>query len=135
VTRSANYLRAREETCASRHANGTGPFMLESFEPRGRWVMVRNPARWGTAEYPHNVDRVVHTRKEGDAANVAALLERHDERLQVNGRRANFDLKGGRASGIRESRLRVQELTFHDCADKPTISRSQRGTSSKSPRS
>ncbi len=60
VTTPADYNRAREETYASRHANGTGPFMLEEFEPHGRWVMVRNPAWWGTAEYPHNIDRVVH---------------------------------------------------------------------------
>ena len=73
VTKPADYLGAHEETYASRHANGTGPFMLESFEPRGGWVMVRNPAWWGTAEYPHNIDRVVHTRKEGDAGNFAAL--------------------------------------------------------------
>ena len=83
VTRPADYLRAREETYASRHANGTGPFMLELFEPRGRWVMVRNPAWWGTAEYPHNIDRVVHTRKEGDAENVAALLEGEIDLLQT----------------------------------------------------
>jgi peptide/nickel transport system substrate-binding protein len=83
VTRPADYLRAREETYASRHANGTGPFMLESFEPRGRWVMVRNRAWWGTAEYPHNVDRVVHTRKEGDAENLAALLEGKIDLLQT----------------------------------------------------
>jgi peptide/nickel transport system substrate-binding protein len=60
VTKPADFVGAREETYASRHANGTGPFVLESFEPRGGWVMVRNPAWWGTAEYPHNVDRVVH---------------------------------------------------------------------------
>ena len=76
-------LRAREETYASRHANGTGPFMVEAFEPRGDWVLVRNPAWWGTAEYPHNIDRVVHTRKEGDAENVAALLEGEIDLLQT----------------------------------------------------
>ena len=27
-----------KETFASRHANGTGPFILEEFEPHGRWV-------------------------------------------------------------------------------------------------
>jgi peptide/nickel transport system substrate-binding protein len=74
VTKPADYMGAREETYGSRHANGTGPFMLESFEPRGGWVVVRNPNWWGTAEYPHNIDRVVHVRKEGDAENVAALL-------------------------------------------------------------
>jgi peptide/nickel transport system substrate-binding protein len=83
VTRPADYLRTREETYASRHANGTGPFMLEAFEPRGDWVMVRNPAWWGTAESPHNIDRVVHVRKEGDAADVAALLEGEIDLLQT----------------------------------------------------
>ena len=63
VTKPADYLGAHEETYASRHANGTGPFMLEAFEPRGDWAMARNPAWWGTAEYPHNIDRVVHVRK------------------------------------------------------------------------
>ena len=82
VTRPADYLKAREETYASGHANGTGPFVLEAFEPRGDWAMVRNPAWWGTAEYPHNIDRVVHVRKEGDAANVAALLDGRIDLLQ-----------------------------------------------------
>ena len=67
MTTPADYNRAREETYASRHANGTGPFMVEAFEPRGDYVLVRNPAWWGTAEYPHNIDRVVHIPKEGDA--------------------------------------------------------------------
>jgi peptide/nickel transport system substrate-binding protein len=83
VERPADFYRAREETYASRHANGTGPFMVEAFEPRGDYVLVRNPAWWGTAEYPHNIDRVVHTRKEGDAENVAALLEGEIDLLQT----------------------------------------------------
>jgi peptide/nickel transport system substrate-binding protein len=40
VTTPAAYNKAREETYASRHANGTGPFVLEQFEPYGR-----DPAR------------------------------------------------------------------------------------------
>ena len=75
-------MAAREETYASRHANGTGPFVLESFEPRGGWVMVRNPDWWGTAEYPHNVDRVVHVAK-ADPENVAALLDGEIDLLQT----------------------------------------------------
>jgi peptide/nickel transport system substrate-binding protein len=75
VTGPADYVRGRQETYASRHANGTGPFVLEEFEPRGRWVMVRNQDWWGKADYPdNNIDRLVHVRKEGDAENVAALL-------------------------------------------------------------
>jgi peptide/nickel transport system substrate-binding protein len=67
-------VEVREETFASRHANGTGPFILEEFEPRGRWVVVRNPSWWGTAEYPHNIDRIVHT-YQSDEENLAALLD------------------------------------------------------------
>ena len=75
VTKPADFVMARqEETYASRHANGTGPFILEEFEPHGNWVMVRNPAWWGTADDPHNVDRIVHIWK-SDPENVADLLE------------------------------------------------------------
>ena len=56
--------------------------MLEAFEPRGDWVMVRNPDWWGTAEYPHNVDRVVHVAK-ADPENVAALLDGEIDLLQT----------------------------------------------------
>jgi peptide/nickel transport system substrate-binding protein len=45
--------------------------------------MVRNPDWWGTADYPHNVDRVVHTLKENDAENLAALLEGEIDLLQT----------------------------------------------------
>ena len=38
-------LGAGEENYASRHANGTGPFILKEFEPNGPVVMVRNPSR------------------------------------------------------------------------------------------
>jgi peptide/nickel transport system substrate-binding protein len=82
VVRPADYRQAGEETYASRHANGTGPFMVESFEPGGRYVLVRNPAWWGTAEYRHNIDRVVHT-WEGDAGNLAALLAGEIDLLQT----------------------------------------------------
>lgn len=34
---------AGERTYATEHANGTGPFILEEFEPDGRVVMARNP--------------------------------------------------------------------------------------------
>jgi peptide/nickel transport system substrate-binding protein len=82
VTEPADFVAAREETYASRHANGTGPFVLESFEPRGDWALVRNPDWWGTAEYPHNVDRVIHVAK-ADPENVAALLAGEIDLLQT----------------------------------------------------
>jgi peptide/nickel transport system substrate-binding protein len=74
-------IEAREESFASRHANGTGPFVLEGFEPHGRWVMARNPRWWGEAEYTHNIDRIVHTYK-SDEENLAALLDGEIDLLQ-----------------------------------------------------
>jgi peptide/nickel transport system substrate-binding protein len=75
VTTPADYNRAREENYASRHANGTGPFLVEAFEPRGEYALARNPAWWGAAEYPHNIDRIIHIPKASDADKLAALLE------------------------------------------------------------
>jgi peptide/nickel transport system substrate-binding protein len=44
--------------------------------------MVRNPDWWGKADYPHNVDRIVHTRK-NQAAEVDALLKGEIDLLQT----------------------------------------------------
>ncbi len=38
---------AKEETFASRNANGTGPFILKSWEPDVKTVLVANPNYWG----------------------------------------------------------------------------------------
>jgi peptide/nickel transport system substrate-binding protein len=43
---------------AEMHASGTGPFMLEEFEPRERTVLVRNANWWGLAQHRHNIDRI-----------------------------------------------------------------------------
>jgi peptide/nickel transport system substrate-binding protein len=59
------------------HANGTGPFMLEEFEPEKRTVLVRNPNWWGLAQHRHNIDRIVQTRVD-DPARGAELLLAHD---------------------------------------------------------
>jgi peptide/nickel transport system substrate-binding protein len=40
---------AGEENYASRHANGTGPFILKKFEPNGPIIMVRNPDWWASS--------------------------------------------------------------------------------------
>ena len=58
---------------AETHANGTGPFMLEEFEPGERTVLVRNANWWGLAQHPHNIDRIVQTRV-ADPAQGAQLL-------------------------------------------------------------
>jgi peptide/nickel transport system substrate-binding protein len=82
VTEPADFVGAREETYATRHADGTGPFVLQSFEPRGGWVMIRNRDWWGTAESPPNIDRVVHVPKR-DPENVAALLDGGIDLIQI----------------------------------------------------
>jgi peptide/nickel transport system substrate-binding protein len=74
--------RAGEETYASRHANGTGPFVLEEFEPHGRWVLIRNPDWWGRPDNPIDIDRVVHAWN-SDEHNLAALLEGDLDLLQA----------------------------------------------------
>ena len=40
----------KQETFAVRNANGTGPFLLERFEPDVRTVLKRNPRWWGWAD-------------------------------------------------------------------------------------
>lgn len=83
VTIPADAKGTREETYATRHANGTGPFRLESFEPGGRYVLVRNPDWWGADAVPQgNLDRIVHI-WEGDAdRHLAALLDGEIHLLQ-----------------------------------------------------
>jgi peptide/nickel transport system substrate-binding protein len=63
-----------EENFASRHANGTGPFILKEFEPNGRIVMVRNPDWWGFERYAHNLDRIEYTPIADPEDRLAALL-------------------------------------------------------------
>jgi peptide/nickel transport system substrate-binding protein len=64
------------------HGNGTGPFMLEEFEPGERTVLVRNPNWWGLAQHPHNIDRIVQTRVADPAAGAKLLLAREIDVLQ-----------------------------------------------------
>jgi peptide/nickel transport system substrate-binding protein len=71
-------LPARPEDLAtaypSSHANGTGPFMLESFEPGRRTVLVRNPRWWGLEQYPHNIDRIEQLKVDAPEQGMAMLL-------------------------------------------------------------
>src|SRR5258706_11401962 len=62
---------AKEETYASRNANGTGPYMLTSREPDVRSVFKRNPNWWG--KFEGNVDEIVYTVVKSDATRMAAL--------------------------------------------------------------
>ena len=74
VTRAADFD-AGEETFAVRHANGTGPFILQEFEPGGRIVMVRNRDWWDFERHPHNIDRIEYTPIADPAARLDAVLE------------------------------------------------------------
>ncbi|MDF2781417.1 MAG: transporter substrate-binding protein [Geminicoccaceae bacterium] len=73
VTRTADF-EAGEETYATHHANGTGPFILEAFAPRGPIVMRRNPDWWGDEHYPVNVDRIEYAPIAAPEQRLAALL-------------------------------------------------------------
>ena len=57
---------------ANRHANGTGPFRIESREPGVRTVLVPNPDWWDAPR--HNLSRAVFTPVAEDGARVDALL-------------------------------------------------------------
>jgi peptide/nickel transport system substrate-binding protein len=57
---------------ASLHANGTGPFILESHQPGVKTVFKVNPNWWRKAE--HNLKEIVFTPIGSDATRVAALL-------------------------------------------------------------
>ncbi|HKW81467.1 MAG TPA: ABC transporter substrate-binding protein [Casimicrobiaceae bacterium] len=62
---------ARQETYAVRHANGTGPFELKSYESDVRTVLVANPHWWGKRG---NVDQAVFEVIQSDATRLAALV-------------------------------------------------------------
>ncbi len=70
-------------TFAERHANGTGPFRLESFEPGVGAVMTRNRDWWGLGRNPHNIDRIEHTWVTDRARGLAALLDGRIDFLQT----------------------------------------------------
>ncbi|GIK87152.1 MAG: ABC transporter substrate-binding protein [Burkholderiales bacterium] len=62
----------KEETHAARNANGTGQFMLKSFEADVRTVLVANPNWWDKAE--GNVTEIVYRPIKQDSTRAAALL-------------------------------------------------------------
>jgi peptide/nickel transport system substrate-binding protein len=64
-----------------RHANGTGPFRLESFAPRERLVLARNPTWWGRTVHPGNLDRI-ELIKVMPAEGLDRLLENRIDLLQ-----------------------------------------------------
>ncbi len=62
----------KEEAASTRRAMGTGPFVIERWEPGVRTVLTRHASWWGRAE--GNVTRIVYTPIGNDATRTAALL-------------------------------------------------------------
>ena len=63
-----------KENYATRHANGTGPFMLVSHEAGVKTVFTGNPNWWDNKNKVSNVTEVIFTPSGNDATRVAALL-------------------------------------------------------------
>ena len=71
----AQDFNAKQETFALRNANGSGPFMLERFEPDVRTVLKRNPRWWGWSEKRSgNLELVTLLTLKADATRLAALI-------------------------------------------------------------
>ena len=71
----AQDFNGKQETYAVRNANGSGPYMLERYEPDVRTVLKRNPRWWGWADKRSgNVDEVTWLTIRSDATRLAALI-------------------------------------------------------------
>jgi peptide/nickel transport system substrate-binding protein len=71
----AQDFNGKQETFAVRNANGTGPYLLERYEPDIRTVLRRNPRWWGWSDKRSgNVDEVVWLTIRSDATRLAALI-------------------------------------------------------------
>ena len=62
----------KEETHASRHVNGTGAYLIKSWEPDKRIVLAANSNWWDKRE--GNATEVIYTPIKADATRVSALL-------------------------------------------------------------
>ena len=64
----AQDFNARQETYAVRHANGTGPYRLEAYEPDNRTVLKAHPQWWGRDDKRNgNVDEATFLTIRSDA--------------------------------------------------------------------
>ena len=71
-TEAATDVGRKVEGYATNHANGTGPFRLESRVADSRTVLGRNPGWWDVPR--HNIDQIVFTPINSDATRIAALV-------------------------------------------------------------
>lgn len=65
-------IKTKEENLAHRSANGTGPYMLKSWDQDVKLVLQKNPAWWGKME--GNVTDIIYTPIKSEATRTAALL-------------------------------------------------------------
>lgn len=65
-------IKTKDENYAHRHANGTGPFMLKSWDQDVKLVLAKNPNWWGKSD--SNLTEIVYTPIKSEATRVAALL-------------------------------------------------------------
>ena len=92
-------IRTKDETFAHRNAMGTGPYMVQSWQPDQKLVLVKNPNWWGWKDAVTNVTEIVYTPIKSEATRVAPLLSGEvdfvlDPSPQDLGRmRANANLK------------------------------------------
>ena len=71
----AQDFNGKQETFAVRNADGTGPYMLDRYEPDIRTVLKKNPRWWGWSEKRSgNVDEIVWLAIRSDATRLAALI-------------------------------------------------------------
>lgn len=63
-----------EESYTLRHAMGTGPFMLKSFQPDNQIVLEANPRWWNDGKKEHNLTEVIFRPIKSPSTRVAALL-------------------------------------------------------------
>ena len=90
-------IKTKDESFSHRNAMGTGPYVVESWQPDQKLVFKRNPNWWGKLD--GNVTEIVYTPIKSEATRVAALLSGEvdlvlDPSPQDLGRmRSNKDLK------------------------------------------
>ena len=82
-------IKTKDENHAHRHANGTGPFMLKSWEQDVRLVLERNPAWWGKIGRQRHRDRLHADQERSDARGVAAVGRGRFRARPVTRRRAS----------------------------------------------
>ena len=65
-------IKTKDESFAHRNAMGSGPFMIDSWQPDQKMVLKRNPNWWGKLE--GNLTEIVYTPIKQEATRAAALL-------------------------------------------------------------